>query len=112
MYELEDGKKGDAINLKNLNNYFSDDTNLSYDPEVGIILNTVKDNKVKQAVIDPELIDDADRTLKNMMDSVNVLLDNGHDVEASNKIKDIMNYIYGKFNTLAKRQSNTDSKIE
>lgn len=112
LYELEDGKKGDAINLKNLNNYFSDDTNLSYDPEVGIILNTVKDNKVKQAVIDPELIDDADRTLKNMMDSVNVLLDNGHDVEASNKIKDIMNYIYGKFNTLAKRQSNTDSKIE
>lgn len=112
LYELEDGKKGDAINLKNLNNYFSDDTNLSYDPEVGIILNTVKDNKVKQAVIDPELIDDADRTLKNMIDSVNVLLDNGHDVEASNKIKDIMNYIYGKFNTLAKRQSNTDSKIE
>lgn len=110
LYELEDGKKGDAINLKNLNNYFSDDTNLSYDPEVGIILNTVKDNKVKQAVIDPELIDDADRTLKNMMDSVNVLLDNGHDVEASNKIKDIMNYIYGKFNTLAKRESNTDSK--
>lgn len=110
LYELEDGKKGDAINLKNLNNYFSDDTNLSYDPEVGIILNTVKDNKVKQAVIDPELIDDSDRTLKDMMDSVNVLLDNGHDVEASNKIKDIMNYLYGKFNTLAKRQSNTDSK--
>lgn len=110
LYELEDGKKGDAISLKKLNNYFSDDTNLSYDPEVGIILNTVKDNKVKQAVIDPELIDDSDRTLKDMMDSVNVLLDNGHDVEASNKIKDIMNYLYGKFNTLAKRQSNTDSK--
>lgn len=110
LYEFDDGKKGDPIDLSDMPKYFSEDTNLSYDPEIGLILNSTKENKVKQAVIDPELIDDADRTLKNMMDSVNVLLDNGHDVEASNKIKDIMNYIYGKFNTLAKRESNTDSK--
>lgn len=112
LYEFDDGKKGDPIDLSDMPKYFSEDTHLSYDPEIGLILNSTKENKVKQAVIDTELIDDADRTLKNMMDSVNVLLDNGHDVEASNKIKDIMNYIYGKFNTLAKRQSNTDSKIE
>lgn len=110
LYEFDDGKKGDPIDLSDMPKYFSEDTNLSYDPEIGLILNSTKENKVKQAVIDPELIDDADRTLKNMMDSVNVLLDNGHHVEASNKIKDIMNYIYGKFNTLAKRESNTDSK--
>ena len=110
LYEFDDGKKGDPIDLSDMPKYFSEDTNLSYDPEIGLILNSTKENNVKQAVIDPELIDDADRTLKNMMDSVNVLLDNGHHVEASNKIKDIMNYIYGKFNTLAKRESNTDSK--
>lgn len=110
LYEFDDGKKGDPIDLSDMPKYFSEDTNLSYDPEIGLILNSTKENKVKQAVIDPELIDDADRTLKNMMDSVNVLLDNWHHVEASNKIKDIMNYIYGKFNTLAKRESNTDSK--
>jgi hypothetical protein len=112
LYEFDDGKKGDPIDLSDMPKYFSEDTHLSYDPEIGLILNSTKENKVKQAVIDTELIDDADRTLKDMMDSVNVLLDNGHDVEASNKIKDIMNYLYGKFNTLTKRQSNTDSKIE
>jgi len=46
------------------------------------------------------------------MKNINVLLENGYDVEAQKYIETMMNYIYGKFNTLAKRQSNTDSKLE
>ena len=68
--------------------------------------------ETKSAVIDPELIDDANRSVAGYMNNINVLLDNGYDVEAQKHINSMMNYIYGKFNTLSKRQSNTDSKLE
>lgn len=112
LYELDDNRKGDPIKLNNISDYFTGDNDISYDPEVGFIINATKDGKTKAAVIDPELIDDADRNVSGYMNNINVLLDHGHDVEAKKYIETMMNYIYGKFNTLAKRQSNTDSKLE
>lgn len=112
LYELDDNRKGDPIKLKNISDYFTGDNDISYDPEVGLIINATKDGKTKSAVIDPELIDDADRNVSGYMKNINVLLENGYDVEAQKYIETMMNYIYGKFNTLAKRQSNTDSKLE
>lgn len=112
LYELDDNRKGDPIKLKNISDYFTGDNDISYDPEVGLIINATKDGKTKSAVIDPELIDDADRNVSGYMKNINVLLENGYDVEAQRYINTMMNYIYGKFNTLAKRQSNTDSKLE
>lgn len=46
------------------------------------------------------------------MHNINTYLEYGYDTEAQKQINSMMNYIYGKFNTLAKRQSNTDSKLE
>ena len=112
LYELDDNRKGDPIKLKNISDYFTGDNDISYDPEVGLIINATKDGKTKSAVIDPELIDDADRSVAGYMNNINVLVENGYDVEAQRYINTMMNYIYGKFNTLAKRQSNTDSKLE
>lgn len=112
LYELDDNRKGDPIKLKNISDYFTGDNDISYDPEVGLIINATKDGKTKSAVIDPELIDDADRNVSGYMKNINVLLENGYDVEAQKYIETMMNYIYSKFNTLAKRQSNTDSKLE
>ena len=112
LYELDDNRKGDPIKLKNISDYFTGDNDISYDPEVGLIINATKDGKTKSAVIDPELIDDEDRNVSGYMKNINVLLENGYDVEAQKYIETMMNYIYGKFNTLAKRQSNTDSKLE
>ena len=112
LYELDDNRKGDPIKLRNISDYFTGDNDISYDPEVGLIINATKDGKTKSAVIDPELIDDADRSVAGYMNNINVLLENGYDVEAQRYINTMMNYIYGKFNTLAKRQSNTDSKLE
>ena len=112
LYELDDNRKGDPIELETISDYFTDDSDISYDPEVGLIINATKDGKTKSAVIDPELIDDADRNVAGYMNNINVLLENGYDVEAQKHINTMMNYIYGKFNTLAKRQSNTDSKLE
>lgn len=112
LYELDNNRKGDPIKLKNISDYFTGDNDISYDPEVGLIINATKEGKTKSAVIDPELIDDADRNVSGYMKNINVLLENGYDVEAQKYIETMMNYIYGKFNTLAKRQSNTDSKLE
>lgn len=112
LYKLDDNRKGDPIKLKNISDYFTDDNDISYDPEVGLIINATKDGKTKSAVIDTELIDDADRTLAGYMNNVNVLLENDHSIEAKKYIDMIIKGIYFKFNTLAKRQSNTDSKLE
>ena len=46
------------------------------------------------------------------MHNINKYLEYGYDQQAQAEINNMMNYIYGKFNTLAKRQSNTDSKLE
>lgn len=111
LYELEDNRKGDAIDIEDMDKYFTDDVDLSYDPEVGIILNsTDSKGKTRQMVLDPELIDDPQRNVHNMMESINALLDAGADMEAQEKIGDFMNYLDGKFNTLVKRQGNTTSK--
>lgn len=112
LYELDDNRKGDPIKLETISDYFTGDNDISYDPEVGLIINATKDGKTKSAVIDPELIDDANRSVAGYMNNINVLLENGYDVEAQEHINTLMNYIYGKFNTLSKRQSNTDSKLE
>nr|DAE92614.1 MAG TPA: hypothetical protein [CrAss-like virus sp. ctZ6R2] len=112
LYELDDNRKGDPIKLKNISDYFTGDNDISYDPEVGLIINATKDGKTKSAVIDPELIDDADRNVANIMHNINTYLEYGYDQQAQAEINNMMNYIYGKFNTLAKRQSNTDSKLE
>lgn len=112
LYELDDNRKGDPIKLENISGYFTGDNDISYDPEVGLIINATKDGKTKSAVIDPELIDDADRNVANIMHNINTYLEYGYDQQAQAEINNMMNYIYGKFNTLAKRQSNTDSKLE
>lgn len=112
LYELDNNRKGDPIKLENISGYFTGDNDISYDPEVGLIINATKDGKTKSAVIDPELIDDADRNVANIMHNINTYLEYGYDQQAQAEINNMMNYIYGKFNTLAKRQSNTDSKLE
>lgn len=111
LYELDDNRKGDPIKLNHISYYFTEDTDISYDPEVGITINATKDGKTRTALIDPELIDDANRNVANLMNNINVYLEQGYDREAASQIETLMNYIYGKFNTLSKRQSNTDSKL-
>ena len=111
LYELEDNRKGDAIDIEDMDKYFTDDMDLSYDPEVGIEMNsTDSKGKTRQMFLDPELVDDPQRNAHNMIESINALLDAGADTEARKKIEDFMNYLDGKFNTLVKRQSNTTPK--
>ena len=84
LYEFDDGKKGDPIDLSDMPKYFSEDTNLSYDPEIGLILNSTKENNVKQAVIEckddyklrDSFIDDAYKYIHDNFGNKNYNLDN------------------------------------
>ena len=111
LYELEDNKKGKQIDIKNLNSYFTSDSAIDFDPDLGFIINsTDEDGKTRSAVIDTELLDDPNRTFSKAQQSIKVALDNGEDELATLLIEATMKAFYNKFNTLEKRQSNTTSK--
>lgn len=113
LYELEDNKKGDAVDIENLNSYFTSDSDIDFDPDLGFIINsTDKDGKTRSAVLDTELLDDPNRTFSKAQSSIRAALDNGEDELATLLIEATMKAFYDRYNTLEKRQSNTFSKEE
>lgn len=111
IYELEDNKKGDAIDIEDLNSYFTSDSDIDFDPDLGFIINsTDSDGKTRSAVLDTELIDDPNRTFSRAQSSIKAALDNGEDELATLLIGATMKTFYDRYNTLEKRQSNTFSK--
>lgn len=111
LYELEDNEKGKQIDIKNLNSYFTSDSDIDFDPDLGFIINaTDSDGETRSAVIDTELLDDPNRTFSKAQQSIKVALDNGEDELATLLIEATMKAFYDRFNTLEKRQSNTTSK--
>lgn len=113
LYELEDNKKGDAIDIEDLNSYFTSDSDIDFDPDLGFIINsTDKDGKTRSAILDTELLDDPNRTFSKAQSSIRAALDNGEDELATLLIEATMKAFYDRYNTLEKRQSNTFSKEE
>ena len=111
LYELEDNEKGKQIDIKNLNSYFTSDSDIDFDPDLGFIINaTDSDGETRSAIIDTELLDDPNRTFSKAQQSIKVALDNGEDELATLLIEATMKAFYDRFNTLEKRQSNTTSK--
>lgn len=124
LYELKDNKKGNAIDIEDLNSYFTSDSDIDFDPDLGFIINSTDDKgKTRSAVLDTELLDDPNRTIRKFQDNIKTALDNGepevatlfihgYDDENGNHHPGLMEFIYNRFNTLEKRQSNTFSKEE
>lgn len=113
LYELEDNKKGDAIGIEDLNSYFTSDSDIDFDPDLGFIINSTDDKgKTRSAVLDTELLDDPNRTFSKAQSSIKAALDNGEDELATLLIEATMKAFYDRYNTLEKRQSNTFSKEE
>lgn len=111
LYKLEDNEKGKQIDIKDLNSYFTSDSDIDFDPDLGFIINaTDSDGETRSAVIDTELLDDPNRTFSKAQQSIKVALDNGEDELATLLIEATMKAFYDRFNTLEKRQSNTTSK--
>ena len=113
LYELKNNKKGDAIDSDDLDSYFTSNSNIDFDPNLGFIINsTDSKGKIKSALIDTELIDDPNRTFSKTLNSIKIALDYGEDEVATSLIEGLMEAFYYKYNTLEKRQSNTFSKEE
>ena len=111
LYELKNNKKGDAIDSDDLDSYFTSNSNIDFDPNLGFIINsTDSKGKIKSALIDTELIDDPNRTFSKTLNSIKIALDYGEDEVATLLIEGLMEAFYYKYNTLEKRQSNTFSK--
>lgn len=113
LYKLEDNKRGDVIDIADLNSYFTSDSDIDFDPDLGFIINsTDKDGTTRSAVLDTELLDDPNRTFSKAQNSIKAALDNGEDELATLLIEATMKAFYDRYNTLEKRQSNTFSKEE
>lgn len=111
LYELEDNEKGKQIDIKNLNSYFTSDSDIDFDPDLGFIINaTDSKGETRSAIIDTELLDDPNRTFSKAQQSIKVALDNGEDELATLLIEATMKAFYDRFNTLERRQNNTTSK--
>ena len=113
LWELDDNKKGDEIDIKYLNSYFTSDTDIDFDPDLGFIINsTDSKGETRSAILDTELLDDQNRTFSRAQQAIKVALENGEDELATTLIDATMEAFYKRYNTLEKRQSNTFSKGE
>ena len=113
LWELDDNKKGDEVDIKDLNSYFTSDTDIDFDPDLGFIINsTDSKGETRSAILDTELLDDQNRTFSRAQQAIKVALENGEDELATTLIDATMEAFYKRYNTLEKRQSNTFSKEE
>lgn len=113
LWELEDNKRGSKVDIDDLNNYFTSDSDIDFDPDLGFIINaTDSKGNTRSAVVDTELFDDPSRTFSKAQEAIRVALENGEDSLATTLIEATMEAFYKKYNTLEKRQSNTFSKEE
>lgn len=113
LWELDDNKKGDEVDIDDLNSYFTSDADIDFDPDLGFIVNST-DSKgtTRSAILDTELLDDQNRTFSRAQQAIRVALENGEDELATTLIEATMEAFYKRYNTLEKRQSNTFSKEE
>lgn len=123
IYEVKkDGSKGKEVDINDLNSYINSDGSLDYDPDLGLVM-TTKDEKgkSKSVVLDTELVDDPRMTVRGFLDNISIALENGepeaatlfidgYDDALGNHHMGLMEYLYRKYNTLMKRESNTTSK--
>lgn len=113
LWELDDNKKGDEVDIEDLNNYFTSDADIDFDPDLGFIINsTDSKGETRSAILDTELLDDQSRTFSKAQQAIKIALENGEDELATTLIDATMEAFYKRYNTLEKRQSNTFSKEE
>ena len=103
LYELEDNKKGDAIDIADLNSYFTSDADIDFDPDLGFIINsTDSDGTTRSAILDTELLDDQNRTFSRAQQAIRVALENREDELATTLIDASPKAFYLRYYTLEK----------
>ena len=103
LYEIKNNKKGDAVDIDNINDYITpnNDVDIDFDPDLGFIINsTDSKGKTRSAIIDTELLDDPNRTFSKAQSSIKTALDYGEDELAMKYIEALMKVFHDKFDTL------------
>lgn len=112
-FRYSDNKKGSRLSEGELAKIKPNSGFLNYDPMNNALVYIYRDsdNKLNKALLDPEVVDDKNRTLH----SIQVNIDRAKaakDYGSMNSLIDLyMQELDSKFNTLAKIQSSTDSKL-
>ena len=91
----------------------SNSGHLDFDPQSGNLVYVYRDkkDKLKKAVLDPEVVDDKNRTLSQTQQLIEKAKQDKDYAGMSLLIDFYMSELDGKFNTLAKTQGKTDSKL-
>lgn len=112
-YEFKDGKKGKQLESDELAEIKPNSGHLDFDPQSGNLVYVYRDkkDKLKKAVLDPEVVDDKNRTLRNTQQLIEEAKEKKDYASMSLLIDFYMSELDGKFNTLAKTQGKTDSKL-
>lgn len=122
IYELDDNKKGDMLGYNDVRDYFTKEAQIEYDPNVGIVFTgTNSKGDTKNFLLDPEVIagetivsqDDGVRrnVIQNTIRLINQSIENEDEEAQQIYIDQLMKDIYSRFNSIAKKQSDTDSNI-
>lgn len=112
LNKLENGKKGDEIEKDEAFKYLGSNGELSINPELGIVISSTDSNgKMYSAVVDTELVDDAQQTYKNTLKDIRIAMSKGKMNLANSKMKALTKALYFKFNTKVMTQSKSSSKI-
>lgn len=121
LKEVEKGKVSTAdVKEKNLSKFFDSNPSLEYDIEAdGFVVNGTIDGKPKSYKLDMELIDTPNRTLQSYHNKIrSALYDKNYRLAAdlidgsiyNNQYNEgIMEIVYNRFNSLAKKQGNTEN---
>ena len=114
-YKFEDGEVDEKmLDNTHIGEYLKDITSFSFDPKLSkfIITSNDEDGSPQAMAIDPQVIDDANGTLRETIRGIKADIKNEDDASALNKIDAMMNVIYKAFNLKAKIQSTTGKDEE
>lgn len=117
LYEYDDGRKGDQLSKKEADKIVSEIKDekgfMMLDPETNSLIYSYVDNgESKRVIVDPEVLDDKDRTLKSLHDKINKDKKNKDYKSLNFHVMQYMGFLDGRFNTQAKVQGKTDAKLD
>lgn len=117
LYEYDDGRKGDQLSKKEADKIVSEIKDekgfMMLDPETNSLIYSYVDNgESKRVIVDPEVLDDKDRTLKSLHDKINEDKKNKDYKSLNFHVMQYMGFLDGRFNTQAKVQGKTDAKLD
>lgn len=118
VYELKKGRKGSAVDLEDVNEYFTDKGHIRYSPSYGIVYTgTNSKGKTRSFVLDPEVVTGQTVIDKNtnkrrnqysmVLEAIDQAIESNDEKAQEYYIDLLLNDIYSRFNSISKIQPKT-----